>query len=76
MTQMFLRTAQTEQRIETLEKQMEWVMKYLNVPPEPVLTDKKRLQTDEEWEKAVTKEGEDEPLPIRPRPAKGKSTRG
>ena len=65
MSQMFLRTAQTEGRIEALEKQMEWVMKYLKVPPEPA-------QTDEEWEKAAP-EAEDEP--IRPKP-KGKSARG
>ena len=72
--QMFLRTALTENRIEALEKKLEWVMKFLKVPPEPVLTDEKKLtQTDEEWDRAAP---EDEPLPIRPKPAKGKSARG
>lgn len=32
MPQMFLRTALTEQRIETLEKQMERVLKHLKLP--------------------------------------------
>lgn len=45
-TQMFLRTAQTEQRIEALETQVAWLMKYLKVPPEP-------QSPDEEWEAAA-----------------------
>lgn len=55
---MFLRTALTEQRIEMLENQVEWMMKYLKVPPKPT-------ESDEEWEAAAPK-----PEPIEPDPKK------
>lgn len=44
---MFLRTAQTEQRITELEEQMAKVIKHLKLDEPP--------PTDEEWEKAAPK---------------------